>query len=292
MKKQNTNVNNNTNDIKAAAMAAKNNQNNNQNQINGGKKIMKNTIKEAREALAAKKAAEAAAKTREERLAAIEPVDVVGTMAEVINGTAHAVRNEDGYSLGANGGKLYQYPIYTENGASTIAADSPEGLERLKKEILEEGRQGDGKFHRMVTIGGIPCDCCGATLEELEADIAAAEDYYQAHIKGSVTRDIDVAEQLVDAGYKAEDLEEVRGSDGLRYVICYDGNYIMTLGGETVADLEDLKSKLGREDVKTLLVERLEKYIEERIAEEGEYDDYYDEDEDYDEEDCDEDEEW
>lgn len=241
--------------------------------------MKKNVIKEKLEATAKAKAEAAAAKAEEERLAAIEPRDIVATMDEIISGEIRVVRNEEGNTLGVNGGALYQEPVMTENGSTTIAANSKEELAALKANI-EQGLSGDGKFHKLVVINGCPCDCCGSTLEELEADIAAAKDYAAAHKNGHVIVDADVAEQLVDAGYKQADTEEVRGQNNQRFILSYKENNIIDLYGNLMAELEDIDaSRLSRKDRKTLLIERLNKKVDEL---EAEYSNGYYEDDDYD----------
>jgi len=266
-----------------------NNSNNADNNKNNGGKVMKNTIKATRQAEVEAREAAAKEAAKKARLDAIEPIDIVETMTEVEEGTARSYRDENGVAIGTNGGVLFQKPVKTRNGITTIAAENPEALAELEQQI-ENGRQGDGLYHKTVYIGGIPCDCVGHTPEELEQDIAAAEDYYKKHSKGSVIRDIDVAEQLVDAEYHQEDLEQITGSNGRSYLISYDGNYVMDLDGTTMATLEDLKASsiLSREDVKTLLVERLEAHIAEERARGGvchdfpedDWDDEYDEEDD------------
>ena len=262
--------------------------NNDQNtKVNGGKSMINNRIKQAKEQYAAEQQAKAKEEARAQRLAAIKPVDIVDTIDEVNNNIARAVRNEAGNSMGTNGGKLYQKPIATADGhLTTIAAESQEALDELEKNIAL-GLQGDGKYHKLVYIGGIPCDCAGKTLEELEEDIAAAEDYYKAH-NGNVLRDIDVAEQLVDAGYEKKDLKQVEGSNSETYLIDYGRKALMDLDGYTVVDLSELESKLTDEDIEKLLIEKLEAKIEEE-AEEEEYDDYDEYDEYYDDDDDDDD---
>ena len=246
-----------------------------------GETAMKNSIKERRAAeLEAKKAAEKEA-AKQARLEAIQPIDIIGTMDEVASNEARSYRDEDGNAIGTNGGKLYQKPITLNGQRATLAAETPEALAAME-EAVANGLSGDGKFHKIVYIHGKACDCVGSTPEELEADIAAAEDYAQKHINGDVITDIDVAEQLVDAEYKKEDLEEIKQGCG-RYILSYDGKYIMKLGGETVANLEDISSELSRKDIKTLLLERLNKYLEEEAKrceicddddDEDEYDEY------------------
>lgn len=250
--------------------------------------------------LKATRVAEQEAKQEAKRVAAekaeieaVEPIDLVQTMDEVTENTARAVRNEAGNSVGTNGGKYYQKPVEGPGGQpTTIAADSLEEIERIE-EAIKNGLAGDGKYHKTVTIAGLQCECVGATPEELEADILAAKKYAQAHSKGCILRDIDIAEQLVDAEYSKKDLEEYKSeANNGRYLICYDGNYIMDLNGNTKVSLEDLTSKLSKEDAKKLLIERLENVIKEELEAEAEYEDddeYYDDDDEYYDEDDDDD---
>ena len=235
-----------------------------QNNINKENKLMKNSIKERRAAEVAAKEAEAKELARVNRLKAVKKVDIVGTMDEVTNNTARCVRDENGNPKGTNGGKYLQEPVNINGKFVTIAAKTQEELNELKENITNNGLSGDGKFHKIVTIRGMKCECVGATLEELEADIAAAEDYAEAHKNGSVFADIDVAEQLVDAEFKKEDLEEVK-LEGERFLLSYDGNFVMDLNGNTIVNLDNIKSKLSREDVKTLLLEKLTAELSSRL---------------------------
>jgi len=249
---------------------------------------MKNTIKENRAAeLAAKKAAEAQA-ARQAELDAIEPKDIVATMDEVVEGTAHSYRNEDGVAIGTNGGQYIQVPVGPN---STIAASSQEEIEAIK-ERMDRGIQGDGMLHKVLRIEGamnMLCDCCGRTEEELNADIKAAENYAKAH-GCHIIRDIDVAEQLVDAEYTKEDLEQIEVY-GITYLISYSEKRAMDLQGNTVESLDGYTSNFTKEDVKSLLVRLLSERVVE--VEDEEYDDEYDEDDDYyDEDEYDEDEDY
>lgn len=244
-------------------------------------KKMNNKFVKAREAEQVAKQEAKKAADKQARLDAIKPIDVVETIDEVVSNEARTYRDENGNSLGTNGGKLYQKPITIDGKSTTIAADSLEALEALD-EAIKNGFSGDGKFHKTLCIGGMMCDCVGATPEELEADIAAAEDYAKKHSKGSILRDIDTAEQLVDAGYSKEELEQVDGKDGCRYLISYGEKRIMAESGETIVSLEDLSSELSRADMKTLLVERLNNYIDEHVCDDCEEDDYDDDEDEYD----------
>ena len=264
------NINNNSN----------NNTNNNKN--NGGK-IMENPIIAKRQAEA--KAKEEAAKkaARKAKLEAIEPVDIIGTMGEIEDGIIRPVYDEEGRYQGVNGGELFQKPIKLHGKWTTISAKNPEDLLKLEKEI-EAGLQGDGMYHRSVIIGGNPCDCVGVDLEALEKDIDEAEEFYYGHN----IHDAYYAAPLLGAGYDKKDLEQLRGSDGRRYILSYKENVIMNLLWDIVANLDDLSSAslLSREDVKTLLVERLEAHIAEERTNIGEYNDFPEDDwdDEYDEE--------
>lgn len=221
---------------------------------------------------------------------ATEPVDLVQGMDEVINNTARTYKDENGNTQGTNGGKYYQKPVKGPDGnMTTVTGNSWEEIAEIE-EAIKNGLSGDGKYHKLIYIGGIPCDCTGATPEELEADIVAAKKYYVAHNKagGNVIADIDIDEQLVDAGYRKESLEQYNSEDyGGRYLIDYDGKYVMDTDGNTKADLTDLTSELNKEDTKKILIERTENVLREEAeaAAEAEDEDY--EDEDY--EDCEED---
>ncbi len=263
--------------------------------LKGGKtmkNIIKNTIKENRTAEMEAKEEQRKMEAEEARLAQVKPVDIVGTMDEVYEESVRADRNEEGISMGTNGGKYYQTPMRTPDGRfTTIAADSLEELEELKEKI-KNGFSGDGKYHKILDIGGVPCECVGVTLEELEEDIQAAHEYAIKHMYGSVLRDIDVAEQLVDAGFRQKDLEQVEDLYGEIYFICYNGNYVMNLKGETIVDLSNLKGYISREDAKTLLIERLNKWAEENHVEEDDDCDCEDYDDDDDDEIWGDDENW
>ena len=214
---------------------------------------MKNSIKTNRSAeLEAKKAAEAAA-ARQAELDAIQPKDIVGTMDDVEAKVAHTYRDEEGNARNVTGGAYLQVP--SKHGG-TIAAKTQEELDAIK-ERESRGITGDQLLHRTLTIGGIQCECVGATEEELEADIKAAENYAKAH-PHNMLRDTDVAEQLIDAEYKQADLEQIE-VNGKTYLISYAENRVMNLDGTTAVNLDDIPEKLSRASMKTILVDRLSK---------------------------------
>lgn len=213
---------------------------------------MKNTIKTNRAAELKTKKAEEAAAARKAELDAISPKNIVDTMDEVVDKSARSYRDENGNARGTNGGKYIQIPV---NG-TVIAAKSQEDINKIKKR-MEDGIEGDGLLHKTVTIDGKQCDCVGATEEELEEDIKAAENYAKAH-GANILRDIDIAEQLTEAEYSKDDLEQI-DVNGSTYMLCYSGKYIMDLSGNTVANLDDIEDKLSRSSVKTILIDRLNK---------------------------------
>ena len=214
---------------------------------------MKNTIKMNRAAEAeAKKAAKLAA-ARKAELDSIEPKDIPATMDDVEAKVIHTYRDEEGVARNVTGGAYIQVPA---GNGGTIAAKTEEELAAIKAR-MEQGIEGDQLLHKTVVINGISCDCVGATEEELEADIKAAENYAKAH-PTNMLRDTDVAEQLVDAEYKKEDLEQVE-IGGKTYLIAYKEKRAMNLDGTTAASLEDIPESLGKATMKTILVDRLSK---------------------------------
>lgn len=210
-------------------------------------RILENRQNEIKAAAEAKKAAE-----RKAELDAIQPKDIVGTMEDVSKNVAHVYRDEEGNAKNVTGGAYLQVP--SAHGG-TIAAKTQEELDAIKTREAN-GITGDQLLHKTVVIGGIPCDCVGATEEELEADIIAAEKYARAH-PTNMLRDTDVAEQLVEAEYKQEELEQIE-LKGHTYLLSYAERRIMKLDGTTAVDLDDIPEKLGRDSIKTILVGRLE----------------------------------
>ena len=210
-------------------------------------RILTNRQNEIKAAKEAKAAAE-----RKAELDAIQPKDIVGTMEDVSNNVAHVYRDEEGNAKNVTGGAYLQVPSAR---GGTIAAKTQEELDAIKAREAN-GITGDQLLHKTVTIGGIQCDCVGATEEELEADIIAAEKYARAH-PNNMLRDTDVAEQLVEAEYKQEELEQIE-LKGHTYLLSYAERRIMKLDGTTAVDLDDIPEKLGKSSIKTILISRLE----------------------------------
>ena len=256
--------------------------------INGGGK-MNNKFKQAREAEQVAKQEAKKAADRQARLDAIEPKDIVQTMDSVSSGWIRPYYNENGTCIGVDGGALYQKPITVDGKQIFIAAESPQALAE-KEEQIKNGMQGDGYYHQKlnIVINGktFPyCSCAGKTIEELEQDIINAENYAKEHINGCVIYDADVANQLIDAGYDKTELEQITGKDGCIYVLSYTEKRMMVGSGadlgETVANLDDIDSELSRKDIKTILLGRLNNYIDEHICDDCEEDCDDDECDDY-----------
>lgn len=219
-----------------------------------------NPIKNAREAeIKAKKAAEEAA-AKEARLKDIKPLNIVETLAQLEEEKTDAkvVCDKEGNPVAVCGGK-YLCEVYK---GEVIGAETQEKLDAIKARV-DKGIRGDGLLHKMVTINGKTIPCVGATEEEIDEDVKSIEKYSAEH-PTEPRRDLTVAEMLKDAGYKSADIEQIK-VNGKDYILVYHGpdakNYAMDLNGNTVANLDNIKDKLGRESVKILLTERLEKVI-------------------------------
>ena len=247
-----------------------NNNNNNANNNNGGRTMTNNTIRNTRNAEnaakeAAKKAAEKAA-----RLKRVKPMDTIGAAQAFMSEELRPYFAEDGTLMGVYGGDYIQEPIFMADGSvSTIAAETPEAMARLKEQ-LNQGLSGDGKYHATVIFEGMVTCCVGNSPEDLDKDIQAAEEMYESlkkgllkngmPIKGSVYETCKVGmelAELIDSGDLSDNIKEVIGKDNQRYLIVYDDNYIMALSGETKATLDDIQSPLTDKDKETILVDRL-----------------------------------
>lgn len=299
MKKQNQNV---VNEVVAEDV--------NVEEIKGGKtmkKISNNKFVKKEETRKEEKKAEMKANQEKEILDAVEPVDITGVMKAVEDKEANCFRDENGNACNVRGGKYLQKPLNLGGSQWTVAAKTEEELEAKEKAIKEQGLSGDGMYHKILNIGGYQCDCCGATLEELEEDILAAKKYAKKLSEGHLLYDTDTAEQLVDAGLDKEQLEEIKVNNR-RYIINYNNLIInnegkevkcpcvLTFEGDLLVSLEGLSSLLTKEDVKTILLERLNSYLKdhndplddyESYDDEEDYDEDYDDEDDYDDDYCD-----
>ena len=223
---------------------------------------MKNTIKAnlAKTNQAKVEAAEKAA--RQAELDAIQPRNIIDSITEVAEGEIRVDRNEEGGLKGVNGGGYIQVTL---DGQHTIAAKTKEEVEAIKAR-LEKGIEGDGLLHKTLFIDGMKCECVGATEEELEADIKAAENYAQAH-KLHVLRDAPVGEELHEAEIKPADAEQI-DLEGMTFILLYETKQLIDLEGNEVANLDHIKSPLTREDIKAALLKDIDTVIAARRAEE------------------------
>lgn len=225
---------------------------------------MKNTIKAnlAKTNQAKVEAAEKAA--RQAELDAIQPRNIIDSITEVAEGEIRVDRNEEGGLKGVNGGGYIQVTL---DGQHTIAAKTKEEVEAIKAR-LEKGIEGDGLLHKTLFIDGMKCECVGATEEELEADIKAAENYAQAH-KLHVLRDAPVGEELHEAEIKPADAEQI-DLEGMTFILLYGTKQLIDLEGNEVANLDHIKSPLTREDIKAALLKDIDTVIAARRAKEEE----------------------
>ena len=233
-----------------------------------GDNLMKNTIKTNRtNEINAKKAAEEAAK-KAQALKEIKPLNIVETLKQLEESKTDAkvVCDKDGNPVAVCGGK-YLCEVYK---GEVIGAETQEQLNAIKARV-DKGIHGDGLLHKMVTINGKNIPCVGKTEKEIDKDVESLEIYSKQH-PAEPRRDLTVATMLQEAGYKAENIEQVtvQGND---YLLVYedgDGlkNYMMDLNGSTIKDknnkevnLNDIEDELSRKTVKILLLERLEKAV-------------------------------
>lgn len=217
-----------------------------------------NIIKNTREKeLEARREAQRVA-ARQAELEAVEPKNIIDTMND-IGSQIVVCRDDEGAIIGVNGGKYYQVPI--EGGTGTIASKTEAGLEHIR-ERMSRGIMGDGLLHKLVIIRGLLVDCVGATEQELEDDIRHAEEFAQAH-GNNMVRNTDIAEQLVDAGYAPEDLEQIE-VEGETYILVYPEKRLMDFYGNTLVECEDITSTLQRKELKAILLDRLSGKKQER----------------------------
>lgn len=220
---------------------------------------MKNTIKANLAKTNQAKAEAAAAAARQAELDAIQPKNIIDSITEVAEGEIRVDRTEEGNLKGVNGGNYIQVTL---DGHTTIAAKSQEEVEAIKAR-LEKGIQGDGLLHKVLFIDGIKCECVGATEEELEADIRAAENYARAH-HHHVLRDAPVGEELHEAEIKPNDAEQVEVK-GTTLILLYNTKQLIDLEGNEVANLDHIKSPLTREEIKAALLKDAEAIISARV---------------------------
>ena len=228
---------------------------------------MKNTIKMNRtNEIKAKELAEAA-KAKAERLNNIKPKNIVETLAALENEAAKVLRNEKDEAIGIYTGKYVHKLV---NGVM-VAAETAEDLVKIEARMAK-GINGDQLLHKVITLNGHKVECVGQNEEEINASVEAAETYCQEHPVHFI-RDLDLAEQLKEAGLKAKDLEQVT-VEKVDYIIIYPESSVMDLTGCTVTDkngkkvnLSDIKDKLSRATVKILLLERLNAAIQSKKPE-------------------------
>ena len=242
-----------------------------ENNTTKGEKNMKKTIKEIRaEELKAREEAEQAriaAEAEQARIAELEALpekDSVATMPDVREGLIRSDRDENGRCKGVNGGKYFTKSI----GGELITAETKEGLKEAE-ERFKKGIRGDGFLYKRVTILGETFVLTGKNEEELDEDLRRAEvDCYQH--KHRLMFDVATAEDLNESGYNEQELEEVTVK-GVKFLIAYpefraiDLEFNKYATAVEVTDMPSIVKGNNREEIKRLILERLETYVEEQI---------------------------
>ena len=245
-----------------------------ENNTTKGEKNMKKTIKEIRaEEL---KAREEAAKQQQEEearqahiaeLEALPEKNSVDAIAEVREGLVRADRAANGDLKGVNGGEYVSKDV---NG-KLITAETEEELKAIE-ERMEKGIEGDGFLTKEVIILGQRVFLKGRTEEELEEDLHAAEKDIYSH-KGHHLADVDIADVANASGYTEDDLEEVTVK-GHKFLISYSEFRAIDLEFNkyaTAVEVTDMPCNVkgnNREEIKRLILERLETYVEEKHVDE------------------------
>lgn len=253
-----------------------------ENNTTKGEKNMKKTIKEIRaEEL---KAREEAAKQQQEEdarqahiaeLEALPEKDSVATISEVREGTLRSDRDEEGRCKGVNGGKYFTKMV---NG-QLVTAETKEGLAEAEERI-KNGIRGDGFLYKDVTILGHRFTLTGRNEEELDEDLRRAEVDIYSH-KDHFMFDVETAEDSFESGYTERELEEVTVK-GRKFLISYpefraiDMEFEKYATAVEVTDMPSIVKGNNREEIKKLLLERLENYVEEK-----ELDEDFEEDDDF-----------
>ena len=229
---------------------------------------MKKTMKEiraeelkAREEAAQKQQKEAARQAHIAELEALPEKNSVDAISEVREGLVRADRDANGNLKGVNGGKYITKNI---NG-KLITAATEEELKAIE-ERMKKGIDGDGYLTRKVIILGQIVFLKGRTEEELEEDLRAAEKDIYSH-KGHHLSDVDIGDAANASGYTEDDLEEVTVK-GHKFLICYsefraiDLEFNKFATAVEVTDMPSIVKSNNREEIKKLIIERLEVFID------------------------------
>lgn len=231
------------------------------------------------ENLKAKMEAEKTA-AEEERLNNLPEASLQDDMKAVSKHRLNVVEVDDVPVGGSNG------ELWTIVDGKPIFGKSQEELEATK-DRMSRGIHGDGYLYKELDLDGNRVVCKGRTEEELNADILAAKEFAATHRNTSWQQAAMSAVTFVGANYKPEDVEEVEVLGYTVYII-YPQKFVVDGNFEIMANLSEITSELNKQDIKTLLVHKVEDIIKnyhEDVYDEDDYEDdedYYDDD--YDEE--------
>lgn len=231
------------------------------------------------ENLKAKMEAETKA-AEEERLDNLPEASLQDDMHAVATNKLNVVEI-DNVPVGGSNGELW-----TIVNGKPIFGNSQEELEATK-DRMSRGIQGDGYLYKELELNGHKVVCKGKTEEELNADILAAKEFAATHRNTSWEQAAMSAVTFVGANYKPEDVEEVEVLGYSVYII-YPQKLVVDGNFEIMADLSEITSELNKQDIKTLLVHKVEDIIKDCREDAYDEDDYEDDedyyDDDYDEE--------
>lgn len=207
----------------------------------------------------------------EERLNSLPEASLQDDMNAIIKNQFNVVEINDIPVGGSNG------ELWTVVNGKPIFGKSQEELEATKNR-MSRGIQGDGYLYKEINLNGYKVICKGKTEEELNADVLAAKKFAATHKNTSWQQAAMSAVTFVEANYKPDDVERVKVL-GYTVYILYPQKLVVDGNFEIIADLSEITSELNKQDIKTLLVRKVEDIIKDYSE------DVYDEDDNGDEED-------
>lgn len=207
----------------------------------------------------------------EERLNSLPEASLQDDMNAIIKNQFNVVEINDIPVGGSNG------ELWTVVNGKPIFGKTEEELEATK-DRMSRGIQGDGYLYKEINLNGYKVICKGKTEEELNADVLAAKKFAATHKNTSWQQAAMSAITFVKANYKPDDVERVKVL-GYTVYILYPQKLVVDGNFEIIADLSEITSELNKQDIKTLLVRKVEDIIKDYSE------DVYDEDDNGDEED-------
>lgn len=212
----------------------------------------------------------------EERLNNLPEASLQDDMKAVSKHRLNVVEVDDVPVGGSNG------ELWTVVNGKPVFGKTEEELEATK-DRMSRGIQGDGYLYKEINLNGYKVVCKGKTEEELNADVLAGKKFAATHKNTSWQQAAMSAVTFVEANYKPDDVERVKVL-GYTVYILYPQKLVVDGNFEIIADLSEITSELNKQDIKTLLVRKVEDIIKdysEDVYDEDDHeedDDYYDDD--------------